>query len=431
VLDPRVFRDAEAYEAVRRRLARRGENAELAALLERLRAEAEHRRHAIAEGEGLKAEVNAKSRLVGEKKKKGEDATALLAELAELSRRADAAQAVASEIDARLRAALLEVPNVPADDVPAGDVRCNEVVRAWGEPAAAAPWRRPHWDIGAGLDLLDPGRGAKLSGAGFPLYVGAGARLERALVNFLLDLQVTEHGYTEVSPPLVVTRETMTGTGQLPKFEADLYRVDRDDLFLIPTAEVPVTNLHRGEILDGAELPRRYAAYTPCFRREAGAGGADTRGILRVHQFDKVELVWFTVPEASPEAHERLTQDAEAALQRLELPYRVVRIAAGDMGFANHRQYDLEAWAPGVGKWLEVSSCSSYADFQARRMDIRFRRQRGAKPEFVHTLNGSALGLARTLIALLETHLQPDGSVRIPAALVPYLGVERIGPGAG
>ncbi|OGT94977.1 MAG: serine--tRNA ligase, partial [Gemmatimonadetes bacterium GWC2_71_9] len=238
------------------------------------------------------------------------------------------------------------------------------------------------------------------------------------------------HGYIEVSPPFVVTRETMTGTGQLPKFEADLYRIDSDDLFLVPTAEVPVTNLYRGEILSGAELPRRYVAYTPCFRREAGAHGADTRGILRVHQFDKVELVWFTLPEASLAAHEELTRHAETALQRLEIPYRVVRIAAGDMGFANHRQYDLEAWAPGVGKWLEVSSCSAYADFQARRMDIRLRRHQGAKPEFVHTLNGSALGLARTLIALLETHLEPDGSMRVPRVLVPYMGVERIGPGA-
>jgi seryl-tRNA synthetase len=241
----------------------------------------------------------------------------------------------------------------------------------------------------------------------------------------------------EIAPPFVVTRQTMRGTGQLPKFEADLYRVDSGspppgeaDLFLVPTAEVPVTNLHRDEILDGGVLPRRYAAYTPCWRREAGAAGADTRGILRVHQFDKVELVWFTTPEEADAAHEELTRHAATALERLGLAYRVVKIAAGDMGFANHRQYDLEAWAPGVGRWLEVSSCSTYADYQARRMNIRFRRRPGAKPEFVHTLNGSALGLARTLSAVLETGQQRDGSVRVPDVLVPLVGTEVIGAGA-
>jgi seryl-tRNA synthetase len=430
MIDPRVFRDADGYATVRERLARRGPDPALAALLARLFADAEQRRRAIAEGDALKAEQNAKSRQVGEKKKIGEDTSALLAELGDLSRRAEAAQAAAGALDAAFAEALLEVPNIPADDVPAGDASHNEIVRAWGEPAPAAPWRRPHWDVAKALGLLDFERGAKLSGAGFPLYIGLGARLERALITYLLNLQALEHGYIEVSPPFVVTRETMTGTGQLPKFEADLYRIDRDDLFLVPTAEVPVTNLHRGEILRAEELPRRYVAYTPCFRREAGAHGADTRGILRVHQFDKVELVWFTLPDAGLAAHEELTRHAETALQRLEIPYRVVRIAAGDMGFANHRQYDLEAWAPGVGKWLEVSSCSTYADFQARRMDIRFRRRQGAKPEFVHTLNGSALGLARTLIALIETHLEPDGGIRVPRVLVPYMGVERIGPGA-
>jgi len=403
---------------------------DLDALLEELRGQADRRRRAIAEADALKGEQNAKSREVGERKKRGEDASALLAELSGLSARAGAAESTARAADDAFAERLHYVPNLPADDVPAGDATHNEIVRGWGEPAPAEPWRKPHWDIAKDLGLIDFERGAKLSGSGFPLYVGLGARLERALVTYLLQLQAVEHGYTEVSPPLLVSRETMTGTGQLPKFEEDLYRTVTEDLFLIPTAEVPVTNMHRGEIFQAEDLPRRYVAYTPCFRREAGAHGADTRGILRVHQFDKVELVWFTTPEASLAAHEELTRHAEIALQRLGIAYRVVRIAAGDMGFANHRQYDLEAWAPGVGKWLEVSSCSTYADFQARRMDVRFRPARNAKPEFVHTLNGSALGMARTLIAVLETFQEPDGTVRVPPALVPLMGTDRLGRGA-
>ncbi len=430
MIDPRLFRDADAYAAARARLARRGQGPALEALLGAVHDAAERRRAAIAEGDALKAEQNARSRLVGERKKKGEDASDLLAELGGLSDRAAAAQARAAETDQAFQDLLLEVPNLPADDVPDGDASRNEILRTVGEPAATAPWRRPHWDVARDLGLLDAERAAKLAGAGFPLYTGLGARLERALITFLLDLQAREHGYTEISPPFVVNRATMTGTGQLPKFEDDLYRIGTDDLFLIPTAEVPVTNLFRGEILDGATLPRRYVAYTPCWRREAGAHGADTRGILRVHQFDKVELVWFTTPEAGDAAHEELTRHAETALQRLGLTYRVVKLAAGDLGFANHRTYDLEAWAPGVGRWLEVSSCSTYADYQARRMDIRYRARPGAKPEFVHTLNGSALGLARVLIAILETFQQPDGSVRVPEALVPLMGTDRIGPGA-
>ena len=426
MIDPRTFRDAAAYAAARERLARRGDNPALVALLESLRADAERRRALIGEGEALKAEQNAKSKLVGEKKKQGEDASALLAELGELSRRAGEAQAAAAAADEAFRARLLEVPNLPADDVIAGDVTQNVVVRSWGTPPAAEPWRKPHWELAARLGLLDFDRAVKLAGSGFPLYVGLGARLERALITYLLRLQA-DAGYTEVSPPFMVNRATMTGTGQLPKFEDDLYRTD-DDLFLVPTAEVPVTNLHRDEILTAEELPKRYVAYTPCWRREAGAAGADTRGILRVHQFDKVEIVWFTTPEQSDAAHESLTAHAELALQRLGLPYRVLKLAAGDLGFANHRTYDLEAWAPGVGKWLEVSSCSSYADYQARRMDIRYRPAKGAKPEHVHTLNGSALGLARTFIAVLEHYQQPDGSVRVPEVLVPLMGVDRIGP---
>jgi len=430
MIDPRLFRDAEALGGARALLARRGWGAPLDDLLSELQGLAERRRRAIAEADALKAEVNARSREVGERKKRGEDASALLADLGGLKGRVSAAETAAKESDEAFGARMLEVPNVPAADVVAGDATANEVVRSWGQAPAPEPWRKPHWEVAKALGLLDFERAVKLTGSGFPLYTGLGARLERALITYLLDLQAREHGYTEVSPPFVVNRATMTGTGQLPKFEEDLYRVDADDLFLIPTAEVPVTNLHRDEILPAAELPKRYVSYTPCWRREAGAHGADTRGILRVHQFDKVEIVWFTLPEASDEAHEALTRHAETALQRLGLSYRVLKLAAGDMGFANHRTYDLEAWAPGVGKWLEVSSCSTYADFQARRMDIRFRREAGAKPEFVHTLNGSALGLARVLIAIIETYQQADGSVRVPDVLVPLMGVERIGPGA-
>ena len=428
MLDPKGFRDAEAFTAVAAGLRRRRMGADLEALLDQLRAHAERRRAAIGEADTLKAELNVRSRAVGEAKRSGGDATALLAEAAAVSARVDAAAAVAKAAEDAFTLLLRQVPNVPADDVPDGDAGANVVLRTWGEPRPADPSLKPHWDIGKALGILDLERGAMLAGSGFPLYMGLGARLERGLIQFMLDLHTREHGYVEVSPPFVVTRETMTGTGQLPKFEDDQYKTT-DDLFLIPTAEVPVTNLHRGEILAAADLPKRYVAYTPCFRREAGAHGADTRGLIRVHQFDKVEVVWLEVPERSEAAHETLTRHAETVLQRLGLAYRVVKLAAGDLGFANRRTYDLEVWAPGVGKWLEVSSCSTYGDFQARRMDTRFRAGKGSKPEYVHTLNGSALALPRTFIALLETYQDADGGVRLPAALVPYVGVERLGPG--
>jgi seryl-tRNA synthetase len=425
MLDPRWFRDAESFAALRVRLAARGAGAELDALLERLRELAERRRAAVGEADAVKGELNARSREVGEKKRRGEDAGALLATLGALSARAEAAGAAAAAADAAFEEALAYVPNVPADDVPPGDASHNVVVRTWGEPVEPQAWHQPHWDLGKALGLLQLERGAALAGSGFPLLVGMGARLERALIGFMLDLHTREHGYTEVSPPFLVNRATMTGTGQLPKFEDDAYRTT-DDLFLVPTAEVPVTNLHRDEVLAAAELPKKYVAYTPCFRREAGAHGADTRGLTRVHQFDKVELVRLERPDASAGAHEELTRHAEAVLQRLGLAYRVVRIAAGDLGFANHRQYDLEVWAPGVRKWLEVSSCSTYLDFQARRMNTRFRPARNAKPEFVHTLNGSALALPRTMIALLESGQQADGAVCLPAVLAGLVGVERL-----
>lgn len=403
-------------------------DAALATPLGALRELAERRRQAIGEGDAASAELNAKSKLVGEKKKKGEDASALLAELGAVSDRAKAAAKEAEAIDALFREQLMHLPNLPADDIPDGGEEGHQLLRSVGEPVATASWHKPHWDLGKSLGLLDLERGARIAGSGFPLYTGLGARMERALITWLLDVATREHGYVEIAPPYLVTRETMRGTGQLPKFEEDLYRTSEDDLFLVPTGEVPVTNLHRGEILEADQLPLRYCAYTPCWRREAGAAGKDTRGILRVHQFDKVELVWFTSPDASEAALDVLTRHAETALQRLGLAYRVLKLAAGDFSFAAHKTYDLEAWAPGVGKWLEVSSCSTFTDFQARRLDIRFRRAKGAKPEFVHTLNGSQLGLARVLIAILETYQQPDGSVRVPDVLVPLMGVDRIGP---
>jgi len=340
--------------------------------------------------------------------------------------RINAVEAELRNIEAVLDAKALYVPNLPLADVPDGDASHNTIVRTVGTAAPAGG--KPHWDIAERLGILDLKRGAKLSGSGFPVLIGAGARLARALINFMLDLHTREHGYVEVEPPFVVRREIMQGTGQVPKFEDDAYKTAPDDLFLVPTAEVPVTNLHRDEILDGATLPLGYVAYTPCFRREAGAAGKDTRGLLRVHQFDKVELVRFCRAADSAAEHEKILGHAEEVLRRLELPYRVVLMSTGELGFANARQYDLEAWAPGVGAWLEVSSASVYTDFQARRANIRCRPRPGEKPEYVHTLNASALALPRTIAALLETRQQSDGSVTIPPALAPYFGSDRIAP---
>lgn len=336
-------------------------------------------------------------------------------------------------IETVLSAKALFVPNLPLAAVPDGDASANKIIRTWGTPRSGGSGAalQPHWVLGERLGLLDLPRGAKLSGSGFPVLMGMGARLSRSLIAFMLDLHTKEHGYREVATPFVVKRETMQGTGQLPKFEDDAYKTDPDDLFLIPTAEVPVTNLHRDEILDGALLPLAYTAYTPCFRREAGAAGKDTRGLLRVHQFDKVELVRLVAPETSTAELEVITKHAATVLERLELPYRVVQLAAGDTGFGSAMTYDLEVWAPGVGAWLEVSSASVFTDFQARRANIRFRPRPGEKPDFVHTLNASGVALPRTIAALLEHGQEPDGGVRIPEALAAYLGVERLVPAGG
>jgi seryl-tRNA synthetase len=342
--------------------------------------------------------------------------------------RIQALDAVVSETEVTIRSLLLELPNLPAPQVPPGGEEDNVLVREWGEKASFDFSPRPHWDLGEELGILDLPRGAKVSGSGFPVLRGKGARLQRGLIDFMLDLHTLEHGYEELRVPYLVSEETMIGTGQLPKFAEESYLSDRDDLWLIPTAEVPVTNLYRDEILGMEDLPARFTAYTPCFRREAGAAGKDTRGLLRVHQFDKVELVRYEDPHRSSEALEELTGEAEKVLQRLGLAYRVVLLAAGDLGFSSAMTYDLEVWAPGVQRWLEVSSCSVFTDYQSRRANLRFRRAPGEKPEFVHTLNGSGLALPRLVVAVLETYQDAGGGVRLPDPLPSYVGFSRLDP---
>jgi seryl-tRNA synthetase len=402
------------------------------------------RRRLQAESDQRKAERNAASKLIGEAIRGG--ATPDGPEVAELRARSTAAGERITAIDTELAATeqeleelLLRIPNPADPEVPVGGEEANVTVRTWGDPLAreatgddGTPWeRRPHWEIGDALGIIDNPRGAKIAGSGFPVYKGAGSRLQRSLISWFLDVHTTEHGFTEVWPPAVVNAASARGTGQIPDKEDQMYVVTRDDLYLVPTAEVPVTNLLRDEILDADQLPIRYAAYSPCFRREAGAAGKDTRGILRVHQFDKVEMVLFEKPEDSPGALEWMTARAEVLLQRLGLPYRVLLMSTGEMGFVQRRKYDLEVWAPGVERWLEVSSCSNFGDYQARRMAIRYRPQKGAKPELVHTLNGSGLALARIVAAILEHYQLPDGGVRVPEVLRPYMGGDTIAAPAG
>jgi seryl-tRNA synthetase len=387
-------------------------------------------RELLVRVESLKAERNAASEEVARRKRAKQPADELMTALKASGEEVKALDARLRDTEATLEQRALALPNFPDPRTPDGDAAANRVVRTWGEAPRFEFTPRPHWELGAALGVLDLPAGAKIAGSGFPVFLGAGARLVRALAALMLDLHTREHGYVEVTVPYLVNRATITGTGQLPKFEDDLYGVPSDDLFLIPTAEVPVTNIHRDEILEAADLPRGYCAWTPCFRREAGAHGKDTRGLIRVHQFDKVELVRFARPEDSAVEHERLTGHAEAVLRRLEIPYRVLELAAGDTGFASARTYDLEVWAAGVGAWLEASSSSTFTDFQARRANIRFRPEPKAKPEFVHTLNASGVAFPRTIIALLENNQAADGSVRVPEALVPYLGVDRLVPRA-
>lgn len=422
--DIRLLR--EHPEAFRDGLRRRGVLDAHAGLLERAAVLERERRALIQAADEKKAARNAASLEVARRKKAKESADELIAETRTLGDAIAALEAQLAAAEAELDTILMSIPNLTLAAVPEGGESANRVVRSWGEPRATAGVV-PHWEIGAKLGILDLERGAKISGSGFIVLRGAGARLSRALMSFMLDLHTREHGYEETVVPYLVTRRTMTGTGQLPKFEDDLYRVADDDLYLVPTAEVPLTNLMRDEVLDAAALPMALTAYTPCFRREAGAAGKDTRGLIRVHQFDKVELVRFTTPESSSAELEKLTGHAEAVLQRLGLPYRVVLLAAGDTGFSSAMTYDLEVWAPGVAKWLEVSSCSVFTDFQARRANIRYRPAPGEKPRFVHTLNGSGLAFPRTIIALLEHYQRADGTIAVPEALRPYLGADRIG----
>jgi seryl-tRNA synthetase len=408
-------------------LARRGTDAH-ASSIDRVVGLDTERRALIAEGDELKARRNAVSLEVGERKRRKESADDLIAEMRVVGDRIREIDGRLREVEEEVEQILLRVPNLPDPSLPDGGEEANAVVRTWGEPRELGFEAKPHWDLAAALGILDLPRGAKVAGSGFPAYRGLGARLQRSLINFMLDLHTREHGYTEVETPFVVNRESMQGTGQYPNFveEGDAYFIPEDGLYLIPTAEVPVTNLHRDEILEGEQLPIAYTAYSPCFRREAGAAGKDTRGLLRVHQFDKVEMVRFERPEESEAALERLTGHAEKVLQLLGLPYRVLCLAAGDVGFSSAKTYDLEVWAPGVGKWLEVSSASNFGDYQARRAQIRYRPEPGAKPELVHTLNASGVALPRTVVAILESYQEEDGSVTVPEVLRPYLGVDRI-----
>ncbi|MGQ0715117.1 MAG: serine--tRNA ligase [Gemmatimonadaceae bacterium] len=419
--DLRALREGVA--ALRDGLHRRGKLDTLGPLVDRAVALDADRRTLIQAVEERKAARNAASQEVARRKKAGESADDLIEETRALGLEISRLEAELADAEKQLETTLFEIPNTPLEDVPEGGEEHGTLLRAWGTPRERSGLR-PHWDLGAALGILDLTRGAKIAGSGFIVFRGRGARLARALISMMIDVHARDHGYEEVWVPFVVNRTTATTTGQLPKFEEDMYVIREDDLFLVPTAEVPVTSLHRDEILDGAELPKAYVCYTPCFRREAGAHGKDTRGLLRVHQFDKVELVRLTTPEDAAAQHEQLTSHAETILRMLELPYRVKLLAAGDTGFASAKTYDLEVWAPGVGAWLEVSSCSTFTDFQARRGNIRFRGARGEKPRFVHTLNGSALAFPRTIAALLEHHQRPDGSVIVPDALRSYLGAD-------
>jgi seryl-tRNA synthetase len=415
----------EHIDALRSGMRRRGALDALSPTIERAVTLDKARRDTIQAVEERKAARNAVSQQVGQRKRAGESAEdlqqqsrALGDEIAQLDREL-------AETEGELSAILLELPNVTLDQVPAGGEENNATVRSWGTPREGARVQ-PHWEIGTRLRIIDFERGAKISGSGFIVFRGMGARLVRSLMNLMLDVHTVEHGYEETWVPVVVNRASMIGTAQLPKFEEDMYALKDEDAFLIPTAEVPLTNLYRDEILPESELPKSFTAYSPCFRREAGAAGKDTRGLLRVHEFDKVELVRYVTPESSGEQLELLTGHAEKILKLLELPYRVVRLASGDTGFASAHTYDLETFAPGVGKWLEVSSCSNFTDFQARRANIRYKPSDGGKPRFVHTLNGSGLAFPRVIASILEHHQQEDGSVRVPAALSTYLGAERL-----
>lgn len=385
------------------------------------------RRELTLQVEALKSQRNAASQEIGKMKKAGENADAQMAEVRALGDKIAEDDKELKDIEARLKEILMTIPNMPAADTPVGSSDAdNPVVRTWREPAKFAFEPQAHWDIGEKLNILYVERAGKVSGARFTFYRGLGSRLERSVINFFLDIHTGENGYTEFFPPFIVNKDSMQGTGQLPKFAEDMFKLEGLDYYLIPTAEVPITNLHRDEILSGDDLPLYYTAYSACFRAEAGSAGRDTRGLIRQHQFNKVELVKFTKPEDSWDELEKLTANAEKVLQLLELPYRVVRLCTGDIGFSSAATYDLEVWLPAANCYREISSCSNFLDFQARRANIRFRRDTKSKPEFVHTLNGSGVAVGRTVAAILENYQQADGSVIVPKVLRPYMGCDVI-----
>ncbi len=405
-------------ERVKKALSRRKENVDIDAVL----ALDDRRRALLFEAEGMKAKQNEVTKLIPAMKKEGKDTTSVFAEMKEISEKIKSIDAQTREVEAELNKIMLTIPNIPSDDVPDGDTDEDNVeIRRFGEPKNFSFEPKAHWDIGKDLGILDPDTAAKITGTRFTVYKDLGAKLERAVVNYYLDTHTDKHGYTEVFPPFMVHRNSMIGTGQLPKFEEDAFKVAGTDYFLVPTAEVPVTNMYREQILDGSTLPIKHVAYTACFRAEAGSAGRDTRGLIRQHQFNKVELVKFTRPEDSYEELEKLTHDAEMVLQGLGLPYRVVRICIGDLGFTAAKKYDIEVWMPSYGRYVEISSCSNFEDFQARRANIKFKDEQGGKARYVHTLNGSGVAVGRTVAAILENYQNEDGTVTIPEALVPYM----------
>lgn len=423
MLDIRVIR--ENPEKVK--AAMKSRNKDMDAQVDRVLQIDAARRELMGKADALKAEQNAASKEIPRIKKEGGDISEIMSRMNEIKESVKKLDAELAELDAAQKSLMYEFPNIPNESVPVGkDDSENVEVRRWGEPTKFDFEPKAHWDIGADLGILDPETAAKVTGARFHFYKDLGARLERAIMNFFLNTH-TANGYTEVFPPYMVNRASMTGTGQLPKFEEDAFKITNDDYFLIPTAEVPVTNMHRDEILDGTKLPIKYCAYSACFRAEAGSAGRDTRGLIRQHQFNKVELVKFVNPENSYEELEKLTNDAERVLQLLGLPYRVVTLSTGDLGFSSAKTYDIEVWMPSYGRYVEISSCSNFEDFQARRASIRFKNSSKDKAQLVHTLNGSGVAIGRTTAAILENYQNADGSVTVPEVLRPYMGVDKIG----
>lgn len=421
MLDMKYLRNN--FDEVKQKLAHRGENL---SELDNFGVLDEKRRDLITETEDLKAQRNSASKQISVLKRQKEDATAAITEMREVGEKIKVLDTELNEIQEKLDHMMLSIPNIPHESVPVGENEEDNIeIRKWGTTPSFDFEAKPHWDVATDLDILDFERAAKVTGSRFVFYKGLGARLERALLNFMMDLHSDEHGYTEMLPPYLVNRQSMTGTGQLPKFEEDAFRIEEMDYFLVPTAEVPVTNYHRDEILKVEELPKKYVAYSACFRSEAGSAGRDTRGLIRQHQFNKVELVQFVKPEESYQRLEELTAQAEKVLQLLKLPYRVMSMCTGDLGFTAAKKYDIEVWIPTQDTYREISSCSNFVDFQARRTSIRYRAENG-KLEYVHTLNGSGLAIGRTVAAILENYQQEDGSVLIPEVLQPYMGGKKI-----